>query len=482
MSSSTLSGIEMSKWHRLPVVSLIFFFLSGIKNTVKHGYQMLPGLVSIWVFVEPVRQHLPLFLGALGVIFLVAVVMQFLRFTYQVSESRVSVRKGVFNRSELNLEFERIQQADIQLPWYLRPFNLRVVRLEGAGAKGNEVELVGLTVEQAKSLQKLVSVTDSELKTEDSEAVASHQPDFQLALQNSDVWRIGLMQNPFIVIGLILAFLTSNNAMRAWVEVRVESFFGQFPDRTTIILIIIAITLVALALVILGSIIFAVNKYHRYKLARSGQRYRYEAGFSSTLNRGFSARKLQGVTIRQGWMARALGRVQIELAQAGGVGQKKERFVIPSLVESNRNLVETDLRVPSVQSWNRLHPLATLSLFLCISFAALLVWPWWSSIAIFAGLYLLRVGFWLRRGWYLDEYWFATKRGLIGTTVRFMPIAKMQSVEWRQGPLQKLFKVGTLVVKSAALNYTLQDVPVDDAKMLSERFILQTRTCEQRWM
>ncbi|RTE85781.1 MULTISPECIES: PH domain-containing protein [Gammaproteobacteria] len=475
-----------NEWHRLPVVSLIFFFLSGIKNTVKHGYQMLPGLVSIWVFVKPVREYVPLILLVLLALFLVMVVLTFLRFTYQVSDSRVSVRRGVFNRSELNLEYERIQQADIQFPWYLRPFNLRVVRLESAGAKGSEVELVGLTLEQALSLQARVSSTDSETANSDhaenSGSSSNKSSDFSLALTNRDVWRIGLMQNPFIVLGLLVAFLNSNDAIRDWIEGKAEAFFGQFPDRTTAILIAIGLTVAVIVVVMLGSILFAVNKYYGYRLSRAGQRYHYEAGLLSTLNRGFSARKLQGVTARQGWVARALGRVNIELAQAGGIGQKKERFTIPSLTSENRARVEADLRLPQVTEWNRFHPVATFSFLFFISGLTAIFWPWWSSILVFIGLYALSIGFWLRRSWHITEQWLVTRRGLIGTTLRYMPLAKMQSIVWRQGPLQRLFNVGTLTIKSASITYHLSDIPEVEAKRIGATFVTQTRTCQLRWM
>ena len=392
---------ERGIWHRLPVVSLIFFFLSSIKSTLKHGYQMLPGLVGILVFVDSVRQYIPLALGVFAFVFVIAVVLQFLRFRYLLGEKGISVQRGVFTRTELNLDFERIQQADIQFPWYLRPFDLRVVRLESAGAKGSEVELVGLTSQQALAVQALVSDSDlpaTAAMENDSKPEEQDIAQFKLALSFADVWRIGLMQNPFIVLGIIVAFINSNDRIRDNVEARVESFIGQFPDRNTVVLVLIGISIVFITLIMLASILFAINKYYSYELTRHGQRYRFDAGLLSKLNRGFSARKLQGVSVRQGWVARAMQRVQMELAQAGGLGQKKERFLVPSLLPEPLSCLSRDLRLPEVDTWHRIHPLSIFTWSLLAGIAATFIWNIWIGLAALAGLGVILFGYWRQRG------------------------------------------------------------------------------------
>ncbi len=480
---------EAEQWLRLPPVSLVFFFIKSVEQLIKQGSQVLPTLIVIWVFVEDVRSWVPLIAGVAIAIFALTVILRYLRFSYQITPLRVRVKQGVFKRTELSLDMERIQQADIQLPWYLRPFNLRVVRLESAGSKGQEVVLVGLTEPEALAIQEAVqaaNIASNGLNhSADIESVTgtvNNVADLELRVPLNEVLKIGLMQNPFLVAGLLVSFLLSNNMTRDFLTERIERFTGQFEVTVFAVVVLVTVVIVLLLLVVLGSTLLAANTYFDYHLQRFGQRYSYSAGFLSKLTRSFPIRKLQGVVVRQSIFGRMLNRFHGELAQAGGVGVKKERFVTPLLTPEQKQYLLADLQVPEVTAWARLHPWSILRWVLLPSIALGALISVWLGVVAVPVLLALKALRWRKRGWYFDGHWFGTHSGLIGSVERWLPAAKMQCVRWRQGPIQKRLGIGSLTIASASVTYHLRDIRASEAMQLQAEIIELTRTCHLRWM
>ncbi|HLV47949.1 MAG TPA: PH domain-containing protein [Aliidiomarina sp.] len=480
---------ETTQWLRLPPVSLVYFFLKSIQQLVKQGYQMVPSLVAAWVFIEGIRKWVPLLTAAALAVFVLTVILRYLRFSYQVTSVRVQVKQGVLKRSELSLDMDRIQQADIQLPWYLRPFNLRVVRLESAGSKGQEVVLVGLTEQRAVEIQEAVQAVSAQSSglIESSElAINSVTPssaaDLELRLPLKEVMKIGLMLNPLLIVGLIVSFIFSNSMTRDMMEEWVEHFSGQFEGTLVAVVLLVGVVLGVLLLAVTVSTLFTANTYYNYHLQRFGQRYSYSAGFLSKLTRSFTIRKLQGVVIRQGIIGRILKRFSGELAQAGGVGVKKERFLVPLLTAEQKQYLLADLKIPKDTTWAKVHPWAMTRWLLLPSITIGAFTTIWLCFIAAAALLALNYLGWRKRGWYFDGHWFGTRKGLVGSVERWLPAPKMQNIRWRQGPIQKRLGIGNLRVASASVNYHLRDIREQDALAMQAELIELTRTCNLHWM
>ncbi|RUO39821.1 hypothetical protein CWE15_08670 [Aliidiomarina taiwanensis] len=474
-------------WARLPPVAVIFFFLKGLKQLVKQGYQMIPALVSIWVFAEPVRAWIPGMLSAAGTLFVVVAVVRYLRFRYQVSPERIRMKQGVLKRTELNLEMARIQQADIQLPWYLRPFNLRVVRLESAGSKSQEVVLVGLTQERAERIKEAVDAASglseaTSASTQQAPRSTQGSEAFQLKLGLAEVLKIGLMSNPLLVVGVMAGFLFSNSVTRDILDGWLETYGSLFSGTTFAVVFLLSIVVGILVLVVLGTVLLMANTYFQYTLTRVEQRYSYSAGFLSRLNRSFSVRKLQGVVVRQSFLARGLKRFSMELAQAGGIGGRKERFVVPIANQEQKQQLLHDLKIPPVRHWSRLHPWAIARWVVLPSILLGLITEPWLGVVCVPVLLSLKAVMWRQRAWYYSDDWLATRKGFIGHVERWMPSAKLQCVRWQQGPVQKRLGIGHLTIYSASVTYKLRDIRQADAEQLQAALVDQTRRCQLSWM
>lgn len=476
---------EPNAWQRLPLLALCFFFLSTIRLMLKHLYQAAPALAAAFIAVSALRPYIPHLLLGLLVLILITTVLRYRRFFYATEANRIRVRQGVLRKVELNLDYDRIQQADIARPFYFRPFQLAILKLQSAGSKAQEVEVAGLRVERALAIQAEIlaelSTDKGAVTTDEHGQEVAATPDFTFRLPPSEVLRIGLMHNIFVVVGVILALLFSNQQVNQRVRERFVAFVEQFPSTSDAILALVAIGIAALVVLILGTIAFHFNKYYGYTLTRVGDRVRYEAGLTSTLTRSFRVQKLQLVDIRQGWMGRLLHRHQIRISQAGNQQKQDGKFVLPCVSPAIHKDFCQDLRLPNAD-WQPVHWLMFPRFVLLFSLLGWLVLDWRAALGLFVGLSLLRWRWWHMFAWHFDGQWLAVRHGLIGSRQQWMPAAKLQHVRMSQGPLQRWFNVSNLTVSTAAGHLQLPYLPTPVAEDLQQQLLRVTRDNYKRWM
>lgn len=476
---------EPNTWQRLPLLALCFFFLSTIRLMLKHLYQAAPAVAAVFIAVSELRAYIPHVLVGLVVLILIATVLRYRRFFYATEANRIRVRQGVLRKVELNLDYDRIQQADIARPFYFRPFQLAILKLQSAGSKAQEVEVAGLQIDRVKAIQAEIlaeiSSDKSAVVTDGNGQELPAAPDFTFKLPVSEVLRIGLMHNIFVILGVIVALMFSNQQINQRIQDQFVAFVEQFPSTSDAIVALVGIGLGALVVLVLGTVAFHFNKYYGYTLTREGDRVRYEAGLTSTLTRSFRVQKLQLIDIRQGWMGRLLNRQQIRISQAGNQQKQDGKFALPCVSPAIHTDFCRDLRMPTAH-WQPVHWLMFPRFVVLFSVIGWVVIDWRAALGIFVGLTILRWRWWQMFAWHFDGQWLAVRHGLIGYRQQWMPAAKMQHIRLSQGPLQRLFKVSNLTVSTAAGHLQLPFLPTAIADDLQQQLLNVTRDNYKRWM
>ncbi|RUO20811.1 hypothetical protein CWE08_06840 [Aliidiomarina iranensis] len=478
MNSETLN------WQRLPLISLIFFFISSVRLTIKHLYNALPGLVAIFVGLRSLLHWWPVAVGAIFIILLLATFLRYRRFSYVLEAERIRVRQGVFKRSELNLDYDRIQQADIRRPIWFKPFKLAILQLQSAGSKGSEVEVAGLSEELAERLQRDILNT-LKVKEGDSEGAGEYADgtvDFELKLPRSEILRVGLIQNALLVVGVLAALLFSNEMISSYVIDRVESFVASFNSVWQAALVLTGIGAAALVVVLAGAILFFFNQYYGYHLQRQGDRVAYTAGLIGSLSRSFRIPKLQLIEFRQGLVARILSRWQLRILQAGGINDKAEgRFTVPVLHRYNRSLISDDLQLPEPH-WHRVHKILIPRYWLIPSVIVGWVFNPWAGVGVAVLILLLRVLWWRNFAWHYHGGWIAVKSGLFGVSERWAPAAKMQRVRISSNPFSRYFNLCTLTIDTAGGSLSISCMAKEKAEALQRDILALTAHNNKRWM
>jgi|GEM_PF-7072550 len=472
-------------WSRLPLIALLAFFISSIRLFIRFLYQAVPAFLGVYIAFRNQLHLLPYVITGLVLLLLVATFLRYRRFLWQFDEQRIRVKQGVFKVTELNLGYERIQQADIRKPIWLRPFKLTVLVLQSAGSKGKEVELPALQEETALLLQQRVLAKSEDASSADEVSGEVNQnsvANFEIQLENSEVWRIGVMQNVLIVVGALLAFVFANQTFSSYVTEQVELFVAGFDSTYEAVIVIVAIILMVLASIVALATLYYFNLFYGYHLQRHGERVHYRAGLLSSLSRSFRMPKLQLVDIRQGMVGRLLKRFSMRILQAGAINEKAEgRFTVPILNAQRFAALTNDLSF-TAPTWQRVHIGFMFRLWLIAGVVATLALGWIAGVIAVVVVLLWRWVWWRRFGWHADQHWVAVRTAWIGQRQRWVPAAKMQRVAIKQAPWQRWLGCCNLLIDTAGGRLTIPWLRQAQADQLKQQLLDLTATNQRRWM
>ena len=147
-------------------------------------------------------------LGVLIIACLSAVV-QYWKFTFQVTHDALVIRRGLLERERITIAFERIQMVNLEQSLWQRVFGVMSLKVDTAGSSGAEVELAALKVQDAKALKAVLSSEVNE-QSAGTPAPADERDGEQLiALSWGRLFKVGLTQNhlrnAMIAFGSIVA-------------------------------------------------------------------------------------------------------------------------------------------------------------------------------------------------------------------------------------------------------------------------------------
>lgn len=485
----------MADFQRVSFLSLIYFLGRGIARLLQQGFNLLPILLAVLAGGELVRQSILILAPVLLILYTIA---SWWYFRYRIEGNTLHVRDGIFTRTHMTLEYERVQQADVRQPWYFRPLGLAVLGVESAGTDGKEVELAGLELNEAMNLKDAM-LAGSRFRDDavtDANRAGEGVPVIHLPL--SEVARYGLMSNPVLLgIPVLIYIFAQLELLEDWLIPRLEVFIellvqGQSLDSPWLVWLPVA--LASILLVVLLSMLIAIIRFYGFQLSVSGQRYQSRAGLFSVVSRGFQQVRLQRVIWRRGLMGRMLRRWSLRLNQSGRPDDQYQlkAFFVPVLDESRREKMQELLRLTREVKWQRSHPgsmIAPTSMMVALAVVfVLLVTEFnflWAAHGLWLSLILflpLQLGLWLRRGVYLDDDWLAVRQGLFRERQHWVPAFKMQTLRLRQGPCMRLFGMSSLDVFSAAGREVISWLPESQLRQWQCSLIKKSTDYTGRWM
>lgn len=175
-----------------------------------------------WIFI---RGFWPIIAGAavsdnlraygewigLGVLIIacLSAVVQYWKFTFQVTDDALVIRRGLLERERITIAFERIQMVNLEQSLWQRVFGVMSLKVDTAGSSGAEVELAALKVQDAKALKAVLSSEVNE-QSAGTPAPADEWDGEQLIVLSWDrLFKVGLTQNhlrnAMIAFGSIVA-------------------------------------------------------------------------------------------------------------------------------------------------------------------------------------------------------------------------------------------------------------------------------------
>ena len=116
-------------------MAVVFYVLKFARHMVTDGLPAVAPAVAVFATADGwMKTAGVVALSALVLIGAVGAILSYLRFRFRFEGQQLLVRRGVINREQLNVDFDRIQDVAIDEPFYARPFGLAMLKLDTAGS------------------------------------------------------------------------------------------------------------------------------------------------------------------------------------------------------------------------------------------------------------------------------------------------------------------------------------------------------------
>jgi putative membrane protein len=259
---------------------------------------------------------------------------------------------------------------------------------------------------------------------------------------------------------------------------------------------------VFLVLVRLISMVWAFVRLYDFRLTRRGDDLRATFGLLTRVAATIPLRRVQTVTIDQGWLHRRLGRASVRVETAGGQAGRAVRdreWVAPLIrIERVAQLVEAIL--PGVvledAQWEPVHPRAfgravkPALLFALVVTAAVTVVIGWRGLALAVPLVVWAVVTARQHvrhlGWAASAEWVAFRSGWLTRSQTLVKVNRIQAVSTHASPLDRRAAMARMRVDTAGAGERSHrvDVPylgAEVADALRQRLAHQAARTAFKW-
>jgi putative membrane protein len=351
----------------------------------------------------PVIVALGIALGAGLVLGMVVGYVGWLFTRYVIDGTELRINTGLVTKASRRIPYERIQSVDIAEPLVARVLGLAELRIEMAGGRDSRTTLRFLKLADARDLRRvLLSRAHGELaeQTDEHRSVITRVPPER------------------VMIGTLLSLDFLFAAVGAIVLLVLGVWFGG--------VVVLLGGIVPLATWLAQIVAMRVLQQWNFTLSRGERGLRIERGLLSRTSQTIPVDRVQGIAIKEPFVWRRLGWQRLEVDVAGYASQGDDEntgsssILLPIADPALAAAVIAELMpaatvdVPRVRAPRR---------------------SWWFA----------PVG-WRYRWAGADEASFVAHEGWVERTTSIVPHRRTQSVELRQGPLQRRRGVATVEV------------------------------------
>lgn len=437
-------------------------------------------------------------------------------FRYRVVEDAIQVRRGALFKQHLNLAFARIQNISIEHPFYFRPLGLVILKIDGAGSRGDEVNIPALDLEQARALSDFIrrqkQLGDQPPRPVEAGAAtavpeAEHEVPFY-SRSLPDLILHGLTNNrAFIAVAAILGFLAQSGlspvemARALGIEFDVV-IAGLSVVRFAVLAVLSFIA--AIGVIALLSVVVSIFSYYGFTMLRTGDGLTIRRGLLTRHEIHIRKSRIQAIHLRQDGLDRLLGRCNVILerithlpAQGDPTAALSRRIVVPSVRISEVALV-TDEILPGCRPSQLAFTPISLRYFVKQAVIASVLYglalgvlqalpnsPGWlvAALLVLWPMHVLAAFLrWKAGGLAVDGEVVIARSGLIGIDYRMFAAHKVQDVTHVQSLLMRRHNLSTLQVRTASTAIRVPHLPAAVVRKVVNYCAYHVESTARSWM
>ncbi|WP_439152928.1 PH domain-containing protein [Winogradskyella sp.] len=472
-------------------------------------YKVIRGLFIAFValFLKYVRSDKApdlsnpiLILSVIGLIalFLTIAILKYLNFKFFVKDNYFFLRKGIFNKEEISVSKEKIQNVYIKQNVIQQLINVVTVSIESAGDDKTEIEIMALSRDKAQALKEnLLSGFKSRNFDESADSVLTVY--YRASLKK--LLLEGISENHFKSFVLILAFIISiYNDVKEFVnQLNLTSKFGkwlQLDSESVVGLLLLNVTIVLVLLILSFILSFVRMLIQNFNLTviRKPNGLEISKGLLNKINLSLSDSRIQNTTASTNRVKRALGLYKLSFTQA--MSNKKQqlklnvvglnKLQINELVEQFYPNIENQIiknkpnkYLKHRMLWIGLFVIIIINIGLYFSPTKLLL----INIPLIAYVIVNAVITYNKAYYHIDDEYIVIGYGmLIETHTSYLEIKKTQGVTLKQTIFQKRKGVASVIIYSASKPITIPHVELDTANAIKNYLLYKVEYENEDWM
>ena len=429
---------------------------------------------------------------------------RYLTLRYTLTPDHLIVREGLVFRTTRHIPYARIQNIDtVQNPVH-RWLGVMEVRLETASGQEPEAVLRVLSKTALDEIRAGVFADRTAGAEREEEIETAPAPEAFFRMTDIDVAYFGLLSQKGLALVSGLAYL-------AWEFDVVERFRSVLPvgvDPTRLasavpVLVLVASALAFLAMLQVLTVAWAFLTLYDFAIVRKEEDLRTTCGLWTHQTATLPRRRIQFLSVREGWLQRMFGRLSVKIMTAGGdstdESQVSRKWLVPLTKREALGSILREVQ-PGVDlervAWAPVHPRAGRRMFARGALLSLIPTAlsiqhlgWWASavFVVSAGLAFVVARARARRlGYSLTDRVVMLRDGVLTHVRNAVQFSKIQSVSLTQSPLDRRHRMATVRVDTAGssgaqLSFSIPYLPLRDARRLARRLRHAASETAFRW-
>jgi putative membrane protein len=501
------------EWHRLAPLSIISELIQFITRSII-------GLIAMSFFLlrdDDTRQfaaYLPLVI----VVFAITPIVRWFRFRYSVGAREIRIEQGLFSRSLRIIPMERVHDVALERKPVHRLFGLAKVTIEtGGGGKGEEGALDALTLSAAGQLRDTIraaqrgqAAVTGAMDAQDDNALDLSEK-ILFIMTPFDLAKAGLFNFSLTFIAVVGAAVNQFDFLIP-VDIYDRDFWfgvlgrGQYLLDLGWVTQAIAIVAGLLSLLMLGAVTGIIRTFLRdfgFTLTRTVRGLRRRRGLFTQSDVVMPVHRIQTAIISTGPVRRWFGYYAMSVESLARDAEKQDNHSLApharlDVVGQLLNEIELEL-APGTPLFGRQLPVLIGGVIWAVVLCGLAIGiiasglsnaafvqdqPWLARAIPFAEIALFALGLWCAASawlsWRMHHYWVTDahiyiRHGIWNQRLIILPLVKLQSVDWVQGPLTQALGVAKIrfgvAGGSALATHELPWLPLAEAEALRAALI-----------
>ena len=509
--------LASENWQRLSPWALLYFLLNSLRGVMQSGiYIVIPAVITVYNRI-----------GLLGLLWLAAILLtvsgtigllRYRRFQFRFSDDRLEVRQGILQHEGTDLRYARVQNVALELPWYYRPMKLGILSVDSAGSAAAEIHLPAITRQQADDIRAHIyqeqhqhhsTATDNgEDDSADMSAPHAIQPEPAQVLHQSssrDLLVYGVSNRAlfwfFAIAGPFLGSEAIDRILLPLQQRLSDTLPAWFDSAPAIVGAISLLMLVMFGVLLLGSLLLTWIRLHGFTLTLSQQRFIAAYGLFNRREQSVQRRKIQFLILDNPLFSQWCRRTTLQCQQINdavpsgpGEGQGKGTLQVPAVPDEDipallRQFAPEAPPIPAPEAFQGVHPrvwrgpvIGSAIAVLTLTLMALIPVDGQTlpahfpliGVVVLAVVLLLSRRRWRWWGVYLAGDTLFVRQGVLGSKMTILALHRVQSMQCRQSPLHRLFRVADLHVRLAGGHLRIPSLAIEHAQAIIDQALVKT--------